>query len=470
MALRVLLLNQQRKRIQKNLDELRAKTPDFDRRRAELEKAVTEAETETDQAAVAELVNEYENERSAHDAEIQRMADEVAELTRQIQEEEAKQPAAPPAAPAADPNHPTTAPPEERKDDNTMPNTRGRILGLTRSEFSALVKREESKPFLERVRELIREKRSISGAELLIPDHFMGLIRENIPLYSKLYKYTFARQLKGTGRQTVMGTIPEGVWTEMCANLNELALGFSGVELDGYKVGGFVAVCNAVLEDSDINLAQEVLTAITKGIARALDKAIVYGTGTKMPMGIVTRLTQTAAPESSKNSLPWKDLRTTNVLALGNKTGLELFSELLIASGAINTDYGEDETFWVMNRKTKMHLMAQALGVNANGAIVAGMNNTMPVEGGNIEILSFMPDDVLVGGGAGLYSLLERAGISLKTFDQTRAIQDQTLFIGTARYDGIPVIADGFVAISLNETKPVANAVTFTLDKANSGT
>lgn len=351
-----------------------------------------------------------------------------------------------------------------------MPNTRGRILGLTRSEFSALVKREESKPFLERVRELIREKRSISGAELLIPDHFMGLIRENIPLYSKLYKYTFARQLKGTGRQTVMGTIPEGVWTEMCANLNELALGFSGVELDGYKVGGFVAVCNAVLEDSDINLAQEVLTAITKGIARALDKAIVYGTGTKMPMGIVTRLTQTAAPESSKNSLPWKDLRTTNVLALGNKTGLELFSELLIASGAINTDYGEDETFWVMNRKTKMHLMAQALGVNANGAIVAGMNNTMPVEGGNIEILSFMPDDVLVGGGAGLYSLLERAGISLKTFDQTRAIQDQTLFIGTARYDGIPVIADGFVAISLNETKPVANAVTFTLDKANSGT
>ena len=123
-----------------------------------------------------------------------------------------------------------------------------------------------------------------------------------------------------------------------------------------------------------------------------------------------------------------------------------------------------------MNRKTKMHLMAQALGVNANGAIVAGMNNTMPVEGGNIEILSFMPDDVLVGGGAGLYSLLERAGISLKTFDQTRAIQDQTLFIGTARYDGIPVIADGFVAISLNETKPVANAVTFTLDKANSGT
>lgn len=468
MALKVLMLSHKRSQLQAERNAIPDRSAEFEKREAELAAAIPEAHTEEEKQFVDRSIEEFEAERDAHNGKIKDLDDQIAALTRQIQAEEAKQAVPPPAAPAVDPNHPTTAPPEERKDDNTMPNTRGRILGLTRSEFSALVKREESKPFLERVRELIREKRTISGAELLIPDHFMGLIRENVPLYSKLYKYTFARQLKGTGRQTVMGTIPEGVWTEMCANLNELSLSFSGVELDGYKVGGFVAVCNAILEDSDINLAQEVLTAITKGIALALDKAIVYGTGTKMPMGIVTRLTQAAAPENSKNSLPWKDLRTTNVLALGNKTGLGLFSALLTASGAINTDYGEGETFWVMNRKTKMHLLAQALGVNANGAIVAGMNNTMPVEGGNIETLSFMPDDVLVGGGVGLYALLERAGISLKTFDQTRAIQDQTLFIGTARYDGIPTIADGFVAISLGETKPVANAVTFTQDKANS--
>ena len=58
MALRVLLLNQQRKRIQKDLDELRSKTPDFNRRCAELEAAVAEAETEADQTSVAELVTE----------------------------------------------------------------------------------------------------------------------------------------------------------------------------------------------------------------------------------------------------------------------------------------------------------------------------------------------------------------------------------------------------------------------------
>ena len=470
MALKALLLNQQRKRLQTALDGLRSKTPDFDRRAAELETAIGEANTEEEQTAVGELLAQYEGERSAHDSEIHRIEDEIAELTRQIQEEEeAKQPAPPPAPSAADPNHPTTAPPEERKENDTMPNTRGRYLGLTRDAFSALVQRDDSKQWLSRVRDLARSQRSVTGSDLLIPDHFMGLIRENVPLYSKLYKHTFVRRLRGTGRQTIPGTIPEGVWTEMCAKLNELDLSFTGVQLDGYKVGGFVAVCNALLEDADIDLAQEILTSITKSIALALDKAIVYGTGTMMPLGIIPRLAQKAAPEGYKHKLPWKDV-SSNMVALPGKSGKALFQALVKEAGKINTDYGSGEIFWAMNRSTKMDLLAQSLDVNASGAIVAGMNNTMPVVGGEIETLSFIPTGVILAGGEGLYSLLERAGMSLRTFDQTRAIEDQTLFIGTARYDGLPVIADGFLAISLTSNLPNPTAVTFAADKANSDT
>ena len=311
---------------------------------------------------------------------------------------------------------------------------------------------------------------AISGGELLIPDNFMGLIRENVPLYSKLYKHVFVRRLKGKGRQLIPGTIPEAVWTEMCGELNEMSLSFSGVQLDGYKVGGFVAVCNAMLEDSDIDLAQEVLTSITKSIAQALDKAILYGTGKMMPLGIVPRLAQTAKPDGYVHKLAWKDVHETNMISLASKTGKALFQALVEASGKINTDYGDGEIFWAMKRSTKMKLISQSMDVNSSGTIVAGMNNTMPVVGGEIETLSFIPDDVIIGGGEGLYSLLERAGMSLASFNQTLAIKDQTLFIGTARYDGLPVIADGFVAISLNATLPSPTAVTFAADKANSGT
>ena len=351
-----------------------------------------------------------------------------------------------------------------------MHDTRGRYFGLTRAAFGEMVRTDESKQFLEHIRTAIREKRAVSGGELLISDNFMALIRENVPLYSKLYKHVFVRRLKGKGRQLIPGTIPEAVWTEMCGELNEMSLSFSGVQLDGYKVGGFVAVCNAMLEDSDIDLAQEVLTSITKSIAQALDKAILYGTGKMMPLGIVPRLAQTAEPDGYVHKLEWKDVHETNMISLAGKTGNALFQALVEASGKINTDYGNGEIFWAMKRSTKMKLLSQSMDVNSSGTIVAGMNNTMPVVGGEIETLSFIPDDVIIGGGEGLYSLLERAGMSLASFNQTLAIKDQTLFIAIARYDGLPVVADGFVAISLNATLPSPNAVTFAADKANSGT
>lgn len=470
MALKALLLNQQRKRLQTDLDGLRAKTPDFERRSAELEKAIGEAETEADQTAVGELVAQYEEERSAHDGEILRIEGEIAELTRQIQEEEAKQPAPPPAPSAADPNHPTTAPPEERKENDTMPNTRGRYFGLTRAAFGEFVKRDSQHEWLKRVRDLGLEGRSVSNVGLTIPKDVLGLIRDNLPLYSKLMKHVDARFLKGESRTNVLGVVPEGIWTEMVGVLNELHLTFASVETDGYMVGGFIPINNSYLHDSDENLAQEIITALTKAIAKGIDKAIAYGKGTKMPMGIVTRLVMTAAPENYKNSLPFKDISGTNVIALGNKTGTALFKALLEASGHISTEYGNGEIFWVMNRKTHTKLLAESLGVNANGTIVAGMNKTMPIIGGDIETCDWMPDDVIIGGGDDLYLLVEREGTVIDLSKHAQFVQNNTLYKGLARYDGIPVIAEGFVAISLGADKPTATAVTFAADKANSGT
>ena len=58
------------------------------------------------------------------------------------------------------------------------------------------------------------------------------------------------------------------------------------------KVGGFIAIPNSTLEDSDIALANEILDGMGQGIGLAIDKAILYGTGTKMPVGIVKRFWQ----------------------------------------------------------------------------------------------------------------------------------------------------------------------------------
>ena len=266
-----------------------------------------------------------------------------------------------------------------------------------------------------------------------------------------------------------MGTIPEGVWTDCCANLNELSLTFNDAEVFCWKVGGFFAVCNAQLEDSDIDLASELLTAIGQAIGLALDKAILYGTGTKMPLGIVTRLAQTSQPaDYSATERTWVDLHTTNIKAINSAsmTAAELMAAIVTDFGAAKGKYSRGEKVWVMNETTYTALMAKTIATTADGAIVAGVSDRMPVVGGVIEVLDFVPDNVIIGGYFDTYLLAERAGQKFATSEHVRFLADQTVFKGTARYDGKPVIAEAFVALGINNTTPNAT-MTFAPDTAN---
>lgn len=455
MALKTLMLRRSIDLKKKDLEAMRAKDPDFQSREAELEAAIDEAETQEQQDAVAAEVEQFDKDKQAHEEAKTTLEGEISDLEKELSEAEEKEPkrSEPPAA-------------NERKDEKNM-NTRAKFFGMNTQERDAFVKNDDVQKFLQRVRDLAGQQRAVAGAELLIPTIVLELIRENVGEYSKLYKHVRTSKIKGKARQNVMGTIPEGIWTEMCANINELDISFGNVEMDGYMVGGYIAICNATLEDSDIALATEIITALLQAIGLGLDKAIIYGKGTKMPMGILTRLVQTADPENSKVNVPWKDLSASNVIAISGKTDLALFKALIEASGAAKGKRSRGEKFWAMNSTTYTKLLANSLGVNSAAAITAGMNKTMPVIGGAIEELEFIPDDVIVGGYGDLYRLVEREGAHVTKSEHVRILQGQTVFVGTARYDGQPVIAEGFVAIGINGAKPTATAVSFAEDKAN---
>lgn len=458
MALKTLLLKSKLERSKANLAKLKEKDADFAKREAELEAAIGEVTDETSEDDRKELetqVDSFNEEKEQHEEEKSNLEEEISKIEEDIAEEEKR---------AA-----VTTKPKEREGRkvNTMAN-RTRFFGMSTQERDAFFASEEVKSFLQRARELGKEKRAVTGAELLIPAVVLDLVKENVAKYSKLYKHVNVKPVPGKARQNIMGTIPEAVWTEMCAKLNELNLSFASVEVDGYKVGGFIAICNAVLEDSDIALATEIISALGQAIGLALDKAILYGTGTKMPLGIVTRLVQTEAPANYPAEVrSWANLSESNVIAISGKTDAQLFKALVTATGAAKGVYSRGAKFWAMNETTRNTLIANALTINAAGAITAGIEGTMPIIGGKIEELSFIPDGVIIGGYGDLYLLAERAGTSLAQSEHVRFIEEQTVFKGSARYDGTPVIAEGFVAIGIDGTKPDARAVTFTADAAN---
>lgn len=458
MALRVLMTKKKLDTAKKSLEDLRSQREEFEKRESEIEKAIEEALTEEEKKVVEEEIDKHEAEKAELDEKEKALSDEVTELEKELADLETEQ--------EKEPEVKEVPKEEERKSVKTM-ETR-KFFNMNPQERDAFFAREDVNKYLDEVRSAIREKRALTNVGLTIPEVFMGLIRENLIDYSKLYKYVDVRRINGEGRAVIMGSIPEAVWTECCANLNELTLGFNDVELDCYKLGGYFAVCNANMEDSAISLATELVIALSKAIGLALDKAILYGTGVKMPLGVVSRLAQTEAPATyPATARTWVDLHTSNIKSIpANTTGAALIAAIITAFGNAKGKYSRGTKVWCMNELTYTNLVAASVSVDASGAIVAGVNGQMPVIGGNIEVLDFIPDNVIIGGYFDLYLLAERAGAKFMTSEHVRFLQDQTVIKATARYDGEPAIAEAFVAIGLNAVTPNAT-MSFAADTAN---
>lgn len=473
MALRQILLAQQIARLEQQRTDLMTEITNVSARRTAWQAREAAAE-----AAFAEInENTPQEERDAFDAETAaietedneiradeertsvRLTEIDAEITAKRGElEEIK-------------NRSTPAPASHAAAQNGgNPNMENReFFGMSPERRDAFFAREDVKGWLSNVRALGRgvgQTRAVNGQELLIPEVVLPLIRDSVNKNSKLMKHVNVQRVGGTARQIIMGDIPEAVWTEMCKKLNELKIDFSAAEVDGYKVGGYIAVCNAVLDDSDINLATVIIDALGQAIGYAVDKAIVYGKGTKMPMGFVTRLAQTEAPaDAPANAREWKDLSTSNIQTVPEATGSKLFAAIVKAASAAKAKNGNGK-FWVMNEATYGSLMAELITFNSAGAIVSGMNMQMPVVGGQIEILDFMPDNNIGFGYGSKYLLAERAGTAIESSEHVRFIEDQTVFKGTARMDGMPVIEEAFVLMGIHGTAPTTS-INFAADLAN---
>ena len=326
--LKVLLLRKKIDAAKKALEELRAKDADFAKREAELEQAINEAaEAEGEDAAeaqkaVEEEVEKFDQEKEEHEAAKKSLEDELTELEAGLEAEEAAQDTS---------EEPKPQPQVEERKEERMTTRNKFFRGV---DTDAMFQRDDVKAYLSEIRSCIKNKRELTNVGLTIPEVFVGLIKENVENYSKLYKHVNVQPIAGKAREIVQGTVAEAIWTECCAVLNELNLAFNDVEIDCYKVAGYYKVCNAVLEDNDVQLATKLLEALSQAIGLAVDKAILYGRNSasaqKMPLGIVSRLAQTSEPANyPATARPWVDLHTSNIISLSaGLTGAGLFKQI----------------------------------------------------------------------------------------------------------------------------------------------
>jgi len=448
--LRALMLRKKINDAKKEIAALRAKDSDFETRAADIQKrtddtaqAIEEAQTEEEKQVVEDAIASIEADKAALDSEKaendQKIADlegEVSEMEKELEDVEDQQRASQKVAAQATENTVTQTPEGvnfTERNMNKMFKTRSlnRMTDIQRAEF---VQREDVQKTLAEVRTLIKEKRTVTGAGLTIGETILGLIRENVIDYSKLYGRVNTAVTNKDGRVIVQGIVSEAIWTECCAALNELDLEFGQVELDCYKVAGYLVLCNANIEDSDIDLLDAVVVGLSQSLGKAIDKAILYGTGTKMPTGVVTAIASTASQL---------------VTISGSDHGTAFIQDIIKAAAKADSKYSRGDKLWVMSDATYATVMAEAVAIDGSGAYVAMVNGRMPAIGGDIIVVNDVPDNTIVMGYFDLYALLEKKGITIDTSEHVKFLEDQTVVRGRARMDGKPAVAKAFVAIGI---------------------
>ena len=178
--IRALMLRKKITEAQKALEELRfhkaeleTRAEELKKREEELAQAIEEASTDEEQAAVEEAATAYEqdkealeNETSENDQKIADLEGEVAEMENELSEIEDQQRAK--KAPASDESkkQPIGVNITERNF-GTMFKTRA-LRAMSIAERAEFVAREDVQKTLAEVRTLIKEKRTVTGADVFI--------------------------------------------------------------------------------------------------------------------------------------------------------------------------------------------------------------------------------------------------------------------------------------------------------------
>ena len=447
MALKQLLLNKKIQQRKSNLEELLTQEANLNKRAADLEVSIEEAKTDEEIALVEEEFTKLDSEKEELEGKKTTLEGEIAELEGELEELNSKEPKNEPA-----PEKETEEKIERSKNLGGEQRMGAKKL-TTRGQIIERLNREEVRSFYSSLKQAI-EKRSITGLDLTIPQILLETITEDLGRYSVFYSLVRVARLTGTGRAIVAGEAPEAVWTEMIGKINELSALFSDIEVDGYKVGGFIPLHNSLIEDSMINLAAHVEELLKESIAIALDKAILYGTGTKMPLGII--------PALNAN----EELKAKNIITL--TTTNTKFDKIIETMKNIKRGRrGRGPITVAMNEATWLGtIVPMSLATNSNGGFVTVSNQAFPGVGYKVVFCEEIPDNNVLVGDFSKYLLAERADVKSASSTEFLFTEDKTVFKATARYDGKPVRQAAYVLIGLNGAIPEVSK-SFAIDEAN---
>lgn len=428
MTLKQLMVSKKIEQRKSALVDLMLREEEFENRSTELVTALEKAKTDEEITTVESEIDKLDNDKQDVANKKSVLEDEIKTLEIELEQLN------------------SNAPSNQQRSKQLPNQTRGEE-SMNRLQVRELLKtgeyyeRSEVKEFYEQFKNL----RAVTSGELTIPDVVVNRITDIMGDFTTLYPLVDKVAIKGTTRILVDTDTTAATWMEQTASIPTGDVGtITKIDFDGFKVGKVTFVDNSLLNDSIVNLDDYVTKKIARAIAKALDIAIVSGTGAanKQPTGIVPSLTTEHKVEAVADA----DLIKNTVKHIG-----------LI-------DTGEDtvgEIVAVMKRSTYYNRFLEfSIQVNAEGNVVGKLPNLKQPDLLGLPVVfnnSLAVDQVLFGE-FDKYTLIERETITIDNSEHVKFVEDQTAFRGKGRYDGKPTNVDAFVLVTIKDADGVAGA------------
>lgn len=426
MKLKILMLRKKLEERKARLNEVDEELKEVERREDELEEAINELDensTDEEHSTVSDSIDELEKEKEEKVKKKKDLEDEIADIEKNMAEMEED----------------TVV--DEEEEENEVRKAEKKIIqrrdvGMdlskmnTRERVGKILEREENVKFFNDLGNLyFKREAALAGlskdtAGLMVPDDVYYEINQRIGDYGSLYNVVRKLQLVGKARIIMNAGTPKMYWTEKCEPLKETTLGeLQAVELDNFKLGGYLFLCQSFIEDVNdnrhhsITIANYIMNEFAKAIAEALDRAIYEGKGAseKEPEGIKTVVKTTK--------------KVTSIL------------ELLGVIGSIDVGFYEHNTpqgtITVAGNRSTLYqwIYPETWGKDSNGKLVYGMGNTLP-DGTRIITSNVIPDGEIVVGDFNQYILGVRKDMVFDTNDRLQWIEENIGYKIRGRYDG----------------------------------
>ncbi|EPY7701361.1 MULTISPECIES: phage major capsid protein [Bacillus cereus group] len=278
---------------------------------------------------------------------------------------------------------------------------------------------------------------SFAGTEALVPPTVIERVFEDlVGSHELLSKINFVNVGALTEWILKKGDVQTAFWGKLCAAHKELLdEGFETINMNQYKLSAFMPVCKAMLDLGPVWLDRYVRTVLVESLKIALEVAIVRGTGKDQPIGMMKDLLNVTNGEHADKAVT-ATLKDLSPYTLGN------IMALLTRDGKRNPE----DVMLIVN---PVDYWAKVYGYttrpNADGTYAY---NVLPIPGSFVKS-NAVPKGKMVVGMAKDYFLGLGGAQRLDVYDQTRAIEDEDLYIAKMYANGRADRNDSFLVYDI---------------------